>query len=62
MKVAIFIIRVCIMLPIFMWLMYQVFRRVEATELMWFLYWTYIPLAIVSGVVAAAIENDKAQK
>jgi hypothetical protein len=37
--------------PIWYWLLYQVLARVNATELMWFLYWVYIPAAIFVGVL-----------
>jgi hypothetical protein len=42
--------------PIWYWLLYQVLVRVNATELMWFLYWVYTPAAIFAGVLAKLTE------
>jgi len=37
--------------PIWYWLLYQVLTRVQASELMWFLYWVYVPVALFSGAL-----------
>jgi hypothetical protein len=38
--------RLAIILPIWYYLLYQILRRVEATDLMWFLFWVYVPVNV----------------
>ena len=38
--------------PIWLYLLYQIFMRVNASELMWFLYWVYVPNVIVAAIVS----------
>lgn len=45
-------------LPIWFYLLYQVLVRVNASELMWFLYWVYVPVALL----VAAIQNMLEEK
>lgn len=46
------IIMVLVPLPIWVYLMYQIMVRVQATELMWFLFWVYAPVTVVTGIIA----------
>jgi hypothetical protein len=49
--------------PIWYYLLYQVLVRVEASDLMWFLYWVYVPVSILASVIAKFFEyavNGKA--
>ena len=49
--------------PIWYYLLYQVLVRVEASDLMWFLYWVYVPFSILANVIAKFFEyaaNGKA--
>lgn len=34
-------------LPIWFYLLYQILEAVHATQLMWFLYWAYVPVSIL---------------
>ncbi len=45
--------------PIWYYLMYQVLVRVQATELMWFLFWVYVPVSIVVQIISKLIEAEK---
>jgi len=45
--------------PIWYWLLYQILTRVNATELMWFLYLVYVPAAVFGGVLAKLYKQDK---
>lgn len=47
-----------VVMPIWWYLLYQVLKRVDASELMWFLYWIYVPAAVLSGVLAKLAENE----
>lgn len=47
MKAIAGLLGVLVTLPIWFWLLYQVLARVNASELMWFLYWVYVPCSIL---------------
>lgn len=58
MKIIRYMIPVCVSLPIWLYLSYQVLLRVEATELMWFLFWIYVPATILTVIIAAIAESS----
>ena len=39
-------------LPIWFYLIYQVMVRVNASELMWFLFWVYVPATVIVQSIA----------
>jgi len=41
-----------------LFLTYKILEHIHATDLMWFVYWIAIPLAIVLGILQALIEDD----
>jgi hypothetical protein len=45
-KVIEILLAVFISLPIWYFLMFNILKRVNASELMWFLFWVYVPLSI----------------
>lgn len=45
--------------PIWFYLLYKILVAVNATDLMWFLYWIYLPFTVLVYALAAAIEGDK---
>ena len=47
-----------ISLPIWVYLLYQILKRVEATELMMFLFWVYLPVSIFGVIIAKIAEED----
>lgn len=50
-KIVTGIISTCITLPIWFYLIYQILKAVNASELMWFLFWVYIPCACIVFVI-----------
>ena len=44
--------------PIWYYLLYQILVRVEASELMFFLFWVYAPVAIIAGVLGRLTKQD----
>lgn len=46
------IIALLLVLPIWYYLLYQILVRVNATELMFFLFWIYIPAAMFTQIAA----------
>jgi len=45
-----------ISLPLWFYLLYKVLQAVNATDLMWFLFWVYVPFTIVLGIMQKLIE------
>jgi hypothetical protein len=52
-----FLCTVFITAPIWYYLLYQVLVRVEATELMWFLYWIYVPVSLLLAILLRIVEK-----
>lgn len=48
-------IRLLIVPPIWYYLLYQILVRVEANELMMFLFWVYIPVAMISAFASEIV-------
>jgi len=48
-----------IILPIWWYLTYKVLVIVEATELMWFLFWIYVPANLFVHVLTEVVKNTK---
>lgn len=55
---AMILIRLLVQMPIYFYLMYQVFLRVNATEVMWLLFWIYVPLTVVAAIIASLWEAE----
>lgn len=58
MKTAIGLISIFITLPIWFWLIYQILVRVDASELMWFLYWVYVPASLLMHVLMKMVSQE----
>lgn len=41
----------CVTIPIWLYLFYQILKLVNASELMWFLFWVYVPCTFVVFIV-----------
>jgi hypothetical protein len=41
----------CITTPIWYFLLYQILKRVNASELMFFLFWVYVPVHILALII-----------
>ena len=46
--------------PIWFFLLYRILQAVNASELMWFLYWIYLPASVVVGLIGKLV--DEAQR
>ena len=53
------IVMILVPLPIWLYLIYQIMIKVQATELMWFLFWVYVPVAVITGAIAKYVEPSK---
>lgn len=45
-----------IVLPIWYFLLYRILVAVNASELMWFLFWVYLPVAILVQIITKIVE------
>ena len=50
-------ISILILLPIWLYLMYFLLKNSPADRLVWFLFWLYVPLSIITGVLAAIMKG-----
>jgi hypothetical protein len=57
MKTAIGVVAIFITLPIWFYLLFQILVRVQATELMFFLYWIYVPFSLLIAIINKLIED-----
>ena len=47
-----------IVFPIWYYLFYKILIAVNATELMWFLYWIYLPAHLIATLIAKIINKE----
>ena len=52
------LIALLVSLPIWFYLLHEVLERVQATELMWFLFWVYVPVSIFATFIGKLIEGE----
>lgn len=57
MKIVLSLIILFITLPIWMYLLYKILEIVNASELMWFLYWIYVPTTVLMSVLVRLVED-----
>ena len=48
-----------VVMPIWWYLLYKILITVEATELMWFLFWIYVPVGVVIHTLTQIVRNMK---
>jgi hypothetical protein len=51
------VLSVLVVIPIWYYLFYKILCAVQATELMWFLFWVYIPFAVISQILSRIVEK-----
>lgn len=59
MKIVTSLVALFITLPIWFYLIYKILEAVNASELMWFLFWIYLPASIFLRVVSDVLSKDK---
>lgn len=45
-------------LPIFLYLLYWILSQLNPDRLVWFLYWTYVPIAIIVSILIKVSEDE----
>jgi len=53
------IIMMCIQLPIWYFMMYQLLDFMKADNLLWFLFWVYVPVGFFTKFLANFIESKE---
>lgn len=51
------ILSICITLPIWFYILYQILTAIKASELTWFLYWVYVPISLFVSSIFKYIEG-----
>jgi hypothetical protein len=46
-----------VVLPIWYFLLYRILSAINASELMWFLYWVYLPVGIIVQFISKIAED-----
>lgn len=56
MKIVAGVIASLVVAPIWYYLIYKLLEAANATELMWFLYWIYVPAAVLTSALIKIAE------
>lgn len=56
-KIVLTLLWAFIVAPIWYYLLYKILVSVEATELMMFLFWVYVPVAFICAVVSKITDD-----
>jgi hypothetical protein len=59
-KIVVNLVGLLVVMPIWYYLIYKILVAVQATELMWFLFWIYIPAGLFIRMCDLVIEKTKA--
>lgn len=59
MKVIAAIVTLCVSLPLYLYLLYKILVHIDAPELMWFLFYAYVPVVFVSSLLYRLYEESK---
>lgn len=52
------VLAVLFTMPIWFYLLFQILYRVEASELMWFLYWGYVPIGMAIAIIKVITDQE----
>lgn len=58
-KAIVAVLSVVVIAPIWYYLLYRVLESVQATPVMWLLYWVYLPVALLCGIINKLLELEK---
>ena len=57
-KIVTAILSILITQPIWIYLMYKILEAVNASALMWFLFWVYVPVLVVALTLKIIIDDN----
>ena len=55
-------LRILVISPIWYYLIYSILRLVQATDIMWFLFWIYLPVGVVISFVEVLLTSILEEK
>lgn len=58
-KIVVIVLYTLVVAPIWYYLMYKILTLVNATELMWFLFWVYVPVGFICGIISKVVESNE---
>lgn len=47
------------LMPIYFYLMYWIIKHSEPDRLIWFLFWSYIPIKVILSILTKVAESEK---
>ena len=57
-KSAVIFLKLSISMPIWYYLLYQILVRVQATDVMFLLFWVYVPVGILIAILVEIFEGE----
>ena len=45
------VMALCVTQPLWFYLLYRILKEIGATELTWFVFWIYVPAAIITRII-----------
>jgi hypothetical protein len=57
MKIIVGIASIFIIAPIWYYILYSILSALNVDRLVWFLFWVYVPLGLLVGIMAKIIEG-----
>lgn len=54
-KVIMGVLKLLILTPIGFYLFFNVLKSINATELIWFLFWMYVPIMVICAIISTII-------
>lgn len=58
-RILVVLVGSIVVLPIGFYLQFRTLQMVGATNVMWLLFWTYVPVTLLVQVIVKTIEEDK---
>jgi membrane protein DedA with SNARE-associated domain len=56
------ILSAIVVMPIWFYLLYKMMVATNATELMWFLFWVYVPVGVLARIIFTIVERSEKTK
>ena len=56
------ILTIFVTTPIWLFLLYSILKMLQPDRLVWFLYWIYVPLSIISGILIGIVSKFEEEK
>ncbi len=61
-KIITYTFSLAVTLPIRIYLFYMILKMINTTELMWFLFWVYVPFTVLISILMKIVDEEKKSK